>query len=85
MGSLRKSDVRSDAYTIAEMSASGWTDRAGIVLGREDPLTLARGHQRQAAAERARAAGKHHDFKSTMDEETRRSLFPSNYPRAAVG
>jgi GST-like protein len=36
-------------------------------------------HDRPAAA-RARAVGKDHDFKKVNDEETRRALFPSNYP-----
>jgi GSH-dependent disulfide-bond oxidoreductase len=29
---------------------------------------------------RARAVGKGYDFKKVNDEETRRVLFPSNYP-----
>jgi GST-like protein len=32
------------------------------------------------AAARARAVGKDHDFKKINDEETKRALFPSNYP-----
>jgi GSH-dependent disulfide-bond oxidoreductase len=32
---------------------------------------------------RARAVGKDHDFKKVVDEETKRALFPSNYPPAA--
>lgn len=35
------------------------------------------------AVARARAAGKDHDFKKVNDEETKRALFPSNYPTAA--
>ena len=31
----------------------------------------------------ARAVGKDHDFKKVNDEETKRALFPSNYPPAA--
>ncbi len=30
------------------------------------------------------AVGKSHAFKKEMDEETKRSLFPSNCPKAAV-
>jgi GST-like protein len=30
--------------------------------------------------ERARAVGKDHDFKKVNDEETKRALFPPNYP-----
>jgi len=29
---------------------------------------------------RARAVGANHNFKKVNDEETRRALFPSNYP-----
>ena len=35
------------------------------------------------AVARARAVGADHDFKKTNDEETRRALFPSNFPHAA--
>ncbi len=34
------------------------------------------------AAGRAREVGKNHPFKRVNDEETRRALFPSNYPPA---
>jgi GST-like protein len=32
---------------------------------------------------RARAVGKDHAFKKEIDEEARRALFPSNYPKTA--
>jgi hypothetical protein len=32
------------------------------------------------AVARARAVGKDHEFKKVNDEETKRALFPSNYP-----
>ena len=32
------------------------------------------------AVARARAVGKDHKFKKVNDEETKRALFPSNYP-----
>jgi GST-like protein len=35
------------------------------------------------AVARARAVGKEHEFKKVNDEETKRALFPSNYPPAA--
>lgn len=79
-----------DTYTIADMSAWGWLDRASRVRkGAEDPLApfphLKRLFQivdgREAAAQ-ARAVGRGHDFKKIHDEETRRALFPSNYPLA---
>ncbi|MFG1343404.1 glutathione S-transferase N-terminal domain-containing protein [Xanthobacter autotrophicus DSM 431] len=80
-----------DAYTIADMSAWGWIDRAARVLkGEADPLAgfpnlkrwFAEVDARPAVA-RARAVGKDHAFKAMGDEESRRALFPSNYPSAA--
>jgi GSH-dependent disulfide-bond oxidoreductase len=75
-------------YSIADMSAWGWLDRAARVLkGSDDPLApypnLKRLFQTvdvRPAAQRARAAGAGHDFKKVNDEETKRALFPSNYP-----
>jgi GST-like protein len=78
-------------YSIADMSAWGWLLRASRVLpGETDPLTafpnLKRWFQTvdaRPAAARAREVGKDHAFKKEMDEETRRALFPSNYPAMA--
>ena len=79
-----------NTYTIADISAWGWLDRAARVLkSAEDPLgpyphlkRLFRTVDARPAATRARAVGKDHDFKKVNDEETRRALFPSNYPPA---
>ncbi|MCW6510435.1 glutathione S-transferase family protein [Lichenifustis flavocetrariae] len=80
-----------DSYTIADMSAWGWLDRASRVLKTDaDPLAaypnlkrlMATVEERPAAA-RARDVGKNHAFKKINDEETKRALFPSNYPPAA--
>jgi GST-like protein len=74
-------------YTIADMSAWGWVDRAARVMkGEADPLDafpeikrwFARIDARPAVT-RARAVGKDHEFKKVNDEETKRALFPSNY------
>src|SRR5271163_3960317 len=78
-------------YTIADMSAWGWLDRASRVRkGEVDPLAAYPNLKRlfetvdaRPAVARARAAGKDHDFKKVNDEETKRALFPSNYPSAA--
>jgi GST-like protein len=75
-------------YSIADMSAWGWLDRAPRVLpGESDPLAafpdLKRWFQSidaRPAVGRARAVGKDHAFKKEVDDETRRALFPSNYP-----
>lgn len=78
-------------YTIVDMSAWGWVDRARIVLpGDEDVLAAYPELKRWFAAidarpavARARAVGKEHAFKTETDEESRRALFPSNYPAVA--
>jgi len=79
-----------NTYTIADISAWGWLDRASRVLkGEADPLGpyphLKRWFQTvdtRPAVVRARAVGADHNFKRVNDEETRRALFPSNYPPA---
>jgi GSH-dependent disulfide-bond oxidoreductase len=75
-------------YTIADMSAWGWLTRAGRVLPGEDSgLAAFPNLQRlfvtvdaRPAAARARAVGRGHAFKTEVDEDTRRAMFPSNYP-----
>lgn len=77
-----------ESFTIADMSAWGWLGRAARVLATpERPLAgfphlerwFAAIEQRPAVA-RAKAVGTGHSFKTTMDEDARRALFPSNYP-----
>ena len=80
-----------DSYTIADMSAWGWLDRAAFVLkGSEEPLApypnlkrLFETVNNRPAAIRAREVGKDHAFKTENDEEAKRALFPSNYAPAA--
>ena len=80
-----------ETYTIADMSAWGWLDRATRVMrGTHDPLTPFPNLKRlfetvdaRPAVARARAIGKDHPFKQVNDEYTRRALFPSNFPRVA--
>jgi GSH-dependent disulfide-bond oxidoreductase len=75
-------------YTIADISAWGWIDRAARVLkGEGDPLAAYPNISRwfksveaRPAVVRARAVGKSHVFKKEVDEETKRALFPSNFP-----
>ncbi len=79
-----------DTYTIADISAWGWLDRATYVRkGADDPLASFPNLKRlfetvnaRPAVVRARAVGKEHPFKKVNDEETKRALFPSNYPPA---
>jgi GST-like protein len=83
--------IAGDGYTIADMSAWGWLDRASrVIKGAEDPLgawpnlkRLVRAVDARPATARARAVGKDHVFKTADDEEARRAMFPSNYPPAA--
>jgi len=80
-----------DTYTTTDISAWGWLDRASRVRkGEADPLGAFPNLKRlfetvdaRPAVARARAVGKDHDFKKVNDEETKRALFPSNYPTAA--
>jgi GSH-dependent disulfide-bond oxidoreductase len=83
--------VVGDSFTIADMSAWGWIDRASRVFkGSEDALVSYPEIKRWFAAidarpavARARSVNKQHAFKSVNDDETRRALFPSNYPKEA--
>jgi GST-like protein len=76
-------------YTIVDMAAWGWVDRAARVFaGTETPLAQFPDIQRwfqqidaRPAVARARAIGKNFTFKREIDDETRRALFPSNYPK----
>jgi GSH-dependent disulfide-bond oxidoreductase len=76
-------------YSIADISAWGWLDRAPRVLpGDTDPMRAFPNLERwfraidsRPAAAKTRAVGKDHAFKKEVDEETRRALFPSNYPK----
>jgi GST-like protein len=75
-------------YTIVDMSAWGWLDRAPVVMmGAEEPLADFPHLQRwfkaidaRPAAARARLVGNDHLFKKDMDEDARRAMYPSNYP-----
>jgi GST-like protein len=81
-----------NGYTIADISGWGWVDRASFVLpGSDDPLAAYPNIRQwfhaidaRPAVARARAIGSSHIFKKEVDEETRRALFPSNYPPAAA-
>jgi GST-like protein len=76
-------------YSIVDMSAWGWLERAPRVLpGDGDPLAAYPNLKRlfltvdaRAATARARAIGKDHAFKRELDDDARRALYPSNYPK----
>lgn len=77
-----------DTYTITDMAAWGWVDRAARVLpGSDDPLAAYPNIKRwfeavnsRPAVARARQVGKNLEFKAATDEDSKRALFPSNYP-----
>ena len=79
-------------YSIADMSAWGWLGRASRVLpGSDDPLAAFPNLKRlfekveaRPAAARAKAVGKDLPFKKEVDEQTKRAMFPSNYPEIAM-
>ena len=87
-----RSHLVGDSYTIADISAWGWLDRAARVMkGADDPLAPFPNLKRlfetvdaRPAAARARDIGRDHPFKQVNDEETQRALFPSNFPPAAA-
>ena len=70
----------------------GVGSRASRVLpGADDPLAdfpnVKRLYEKvdaRPAAARAKAVGKDHPFKKESDEETKRAMFPSNYPEIAM-
>jgi GSH-dependent disulfide-bond oxidoreductase len=80
-------------FTIADISAWGWLERAPRVLpGDAAPLEAFPNIERwyraidaRPAVARARAVGKDHAFKKEVDDETRRALYPSNYAKATAG
>ncbi|AJP43037.1 glutathione S-transferase [Alteromonas australica] len=77
-----------DEYTIADVAAWGWIDKANVVLGEEGlkPYpNLSAWFDKingRPAALRAREIAKGIEFKTEFDEEARRAFFPSNYPKA---
>lgn len=80
------------AYSIVDINAWGWLDRASFVLpGDADPLAPYPELKRwfmaidaRPAVARTRAVAKNFSFKQEMDEEAKRALFPSNYPFVAA-
>lgn len=82
--------ILDSGYSIVDIAAWGWIDRANFVLGREgDPLAEYANLQRwfrmvdtRPAVSRAREIASGIIYKTEMDEEARRALFPSNYPQA---
>ncbi|KOO02669.1 glutathione S-transferase family protein [Vibrio nereis] len=74
-----------EQFTIADISAWGWVDKADRVLGEgrlSDYPNLQTWFKRinsRPAVEMARTMGTRHEFKNIMDEEAKKALFPSNF------
>lgn len=83
--------IAGNEYSLADISAWGWVNSVKFVLpGSDDPLAAFPNVRRwfraidaRPAIARARAVGTGHAFKKEVDEESRRALFPSNYPLAS--
>ena len=78
-----------DEYSIADISAWGWIDKATVVLGEEGlenypnlKRWFAKVNARPAVA-RARNIAKDIQFKSDFDEEAARALYPQNFDKKA--
>ena len=71
-------------YSIADMALWGWAASVGYVFGEkglDDYPNVARFMQTMAerpAVQRALLLKQEHTFKHTLDEETRKALFPQN-------
>lgn len=74
-----------DSFTIVDIAAWAWVDRADLVLGAErrgEFPQVERWFQSvnaRPAVARARMIGKGVEFKAPGDEASRRALYPSNY------
>ena len=78
-----------DVYTIVDMAVWGWARAVPFVLGGEAWATLPNVKRlldeinARPAAQRAEALKTRHAFKTEMDDEARRSMFPQNARLAA--
>ena len=74
-----------DAFTIVDVAAWGWIDRAAMVHGDsgldgyDELRRWFEAVNSRPAVERARAVGSDVEFKRERDEQALRALFPSNY------
>ena len=78
--------IAGPAYTIVDMSAWGWVRMADFVLGAKNALNAYPNVKRwflevnsRPAAARAEKIKEMLSFKSTLDDQALRALFPSNY------
>lgn len=78
-----------DTYTIVDMAVWGWARMMPRAVGEENVsqfsnvTRLVNEISARPAAERANAIKDRHTFKTEMDDEAKRAMFPSNY--ASIG
>jgi GST-like protein len=77
-----------DAYTVVDMALWGWARLVPNILGEHaakfaSVKRLADEISARPAAQKAIAIKDRHAFKTEMDEEAKRSMFPGNYAQAA--
>ena len=78
-----------DTYTIVDMATWGWARLVPFVMGEEAFATLPNVKRlldeinARPAAARVAAIKDRHAFKSEMDDEARRAMFPGNYKTAS--
>ncbi|WP_372880227.1 glutathione S-transferase family protein [Psychromonas sp.] len=84
-----RSYIVGEQYSIADVAAWGWIDKATVVLG-EEGLAPYPNLQRwfaniesRPAVARARNISKDIKFKTDFDEQAKRAFFPQNYPKTA--
>ncbi|MDD9158228.1 glutathione S-transferase N-terminal domain-containing protein [Aliivibrio sp. S4TY2] len=77
-----------DEFSIADISAWGWIDKATVVLGEEGLAPYPNiqrwfdGINSRPAVEKARNIANNVEFKSEFDEEANRSLYPQNFAKS---
>lgn len=73
-----------DTYTIVDMAVWGWARLVPVVMGEDAMATLPNLRRlvdeisARPAAQRAEAIKERHSFKTEMDEESQRNMFPGN-------
>ena len=72
-------------YSIVDMAVWGWAGNLAYVLGQDDAYTRYPNIKRlndeinaRPAAERANALKARHKFKTDMDDDAKRFMFPQN-------
>jgi len=79
-----------DTYTVVDMALWGWARLTPFVLGEaaasklDNLKRLVDEINARPAAQRAIAIKDRHTFKTEMDEESKRAMFPSNYHTQAT-